>query len=89
MHGIVDGSETAASGPRTLVLAASLSPDGNILTVVAKRFRWRNFCSSPRRKHPQCLRQTLPLRGSIATARFHWYKSQRILRHFSPEQHEV
>ena len=34
---------------------------GNILTVVAKRFRWRNFCSSPRRKHPQCLRQPFPL----------------------------
>ena len=30
-----------------------------------------------------------PHRGNVATARFHWYKSQRILRHFSPEQHEV
>ena len=57
--------------------------DGNILSVCGKCFRWRNFFSSPRGKHPQCLRQTLLLRGSIVTAKFHWYKSQRIPRHFS------
>ena len=45
-------------GPRTLVLTASLSPDGNILSVGDKRFRWRKCCSSPKRKHPQCLQQT-------------------------------
>ena len=62
------------------VTSSLLSPNASV---------GQKFCSSPRRKHVQCLRQTFPLSGSIATARFHWYKSQRILRHFFPEQHEV
>ena len=37
----------SGQGPRTLVLASSLSPDGNILSVGDKRFRWRKCFSSP------------------------------------------
>ena len=63
------------------VLVRRSSSLGDILTVVAKRFRWRKCCTSPGRRHPHCWRQTLPLRGSIVPGRFHWYQSWRIPRH--------
>ena len=38
------------------------------------------FWQAPSRFSHHCVRQKPPLCGSIATARYHWFKSQRILR---------
>ena len=51
-------------------------PDGNIITVGAKRFRCAEVlfqpkaCVLPDGKHHHCWHQTLPLRGSVVPAKF-------------------